>query len=185
MDIAGLVLLVLVAGHILNVFLLWLTHYLLHQRVLGIPLYRIHLGAHHRIDHVDEYVLDVSTTIEHMVWGGFTLAASVAYLLLFPFWVAVLLITELLIFAACIYYVHDEYESATASWLERFKWYRHGKACHMLHHSYRPTPGKNDNSSQHQGFRLSVNYCFGGPFTGLLMDRLFGTFLNAPAKKGR
>lgn len=182
MGIVGLVLLVLAAGHVLNVFLLWLTHYVLHQRVLGIPFYRIHLGAHHRIDHVDEYVLDVSSTVEHMVWAGFTLAASIAYLALFPSWVAILLITELLMFAACIYYIHDEYESAAASWLERFKWYRRGKTSHILHHSYRPEINKTEDKEQHQGFRRSVNYCFGGPITGALMDRLLGTYLAAPTK---
>jgi len=178
----GQVLLVLVAGHLLNTFLLWLTHFVLHQRILGIPLYQIHLGAHHRIDHENEYVLDVSTVYEHMVWGAFTLAASLAYLALLPLWIAIILIAELLLLAATVYYIHELYERPAVSKLERFKWYRHGKALHRIHHSYRPETDPTVSKQQHQGFRRSVNYSFGGLFTGALMDRVFRTYLKATPK---
>ena len=173
----GQVLFVLIAGHFLNTFLLWLTHFVLHQRVLGIPFYRIHLGAHHRKDHQDEYVLDVSSLYEHLVWVGFTLAASLTYVALFPGWVAVILIVELLTLAASVYYIHYHYEGPPGSWLERYKWYRQGKALHGIHHRYRPEDDLVDKNGQHHSFRKSVNYSFGGMFTGALMDRIFHTYL--------
>ena len=181
MEAMGLVLIVLAVGHFLNAFIIWLTHLLLHQRILGFPLYSIHLGAHHRIDHVDEYVLDVSTVVEHFVWAGFTVLVSSIYLALFPLWMAVILIAELLFSAGWCYYLHDQYESPSSK-LERFKWYRHGRALHCLHHSYRPEIDSGLNRNKHQGFRRSVNYSFGGPVAGAMMDRIFGTYLEATPK---
>ncbi|MCK5361160.1 MAG: hypothetical protein KAJ95_11065, partial [Gammaproteobacteria bacterium] len=63
-----------------------------------------------------------------------------------------------------------------------FKWYRHGKAMHILHHTYRPENFSAEAKEKHRGFRRSVNYCFGGPITGTLMDRIFGTYLEATPK---
>jgi sterol desaturase/sphingolipid hydroxylase (fatty acid hydroxylase superfamily) len=180
MESIGLVLLVLAGGHVLNAFVIWLVHLLLHQRILGIPLYRVHLGAHHRIDYVEDYVLDVSTVVEHSVWGAFTLLTSTIYFLLFPGWIAILLIAELLASAAWSYYLHDEYENPDSK-LKRFKWYRRGKALHQLHHSYRP---EKDAGNIHRAFHHSVNYSFGGPLLGALMDRLFGTYREKPGQGG-
>jgi sterol desaturase/sphingolipid hydroxylase (fatty acid hydroxylase superfamily) len=179
MESIGLVLLVLVAGHFLNAFIIWFTHLLLHQRILGIPLYRIHLGAHHRIDYVDDYVLDVSSVIEHFTWAGFTVLVSSIYLLVFPFWIAVIFVVELLLSIAWSYYLHMEYENPDSR-LARFKWYQYGLALHKLHHGYRPEADAG--TGRHEAFHRSVNYSFGGPVLGALMDRLFGTYLGADAR---
>ena len=62
-----------------------------------------------------------------------------------------------------MYYYHREYNKAR-SWLDRFEWFGRGRVLHNIHHGCL------------EGFDRSGNYAIGGPLTGLLVDRVFGTF---------
>lgn len=156
---------VLVAAHVVNVFLSWLIHFVQHQRVWGFDLYRIHLEGHHSLE---KYARTPElrrfwATLSHALWAVLTLLFWMGYYLAFTEWVAFAFIAESVVLMVVVYYLHEEYDN-TASWLHRFAWFTRARALHEVHHSHRGD------------FARSVNYAIGGPLMGLLPDRVLSTF---------
>ncbi len=162
---------VLVAGHLVNTFIAWCIHYLQHQRILGVDFYRVHLAAHHERDRYRsdrrQYMLDV---LGHTVWTLMIGFGCLLYFVVLTPWVAWTFVAECALLAACTYYYHHEYDNPR-SWLTRFAWFRRCRAWHAIHHG------------RFEDFSRSRNYAIGGPVTGLLMDRLLGTFRDGDATR--
>lgn len=160
---------VVIVAHFCNLFGMWSIHFMLHQKVLGIPFYLLHLKAHHRIDYISNYQLNYLTAIEHLTWAMLILVYSVLYYLLFTPWIAGTFIIEGFISMALTYYLHLEYETKV-SWLSQYTWFVKGRKLHLIHHRYKPSSGSDET------FIASKNYAFGGPITGNIMDQLAGTY---------
>lgn len=86
------------------------------------------------------------------------------YYLFFPTWVAVTFIADVCFSLAFVYCIHWEYDKPDSR-LDRFHWFRRGRALHKIHHSY-----------VGEEFSRSRNDAFGGPLAGNLVDYLLGTF---------
>ena len=157
---------VLAAAHALNLCLTWLVHFAQHQDAFGLPLSRVHLKAHHEVD-PDRNAARLNAGVGHALWAAFVLAGCGIYWLFLPAWMAALFIADAGLIVAFAYFVHREYDRPRSR-LERFAWFRKGRALHRVHHSY----FGND-------FSRSRNYAFGGPVAGNLTDVLFGTFEHA------
>ena len=160
---------VLVAAHVVNVFLSWVIHYVQHQRVLGVDLYRIHLEGHHALDrHVPAPRLRrFWNATGHALWAVLILLFWAVYYFAFVEWVALTFMAESVVLSIGIYYLHREYDDAD-SWLNRFAWFTRARTLHEIHHA-------------HDGdFSRSINYAIGGPLVGALPDRLFATFRDVP-----
>ncbi|NEP50896.1 MAG: sterol desaturase family protein [Moorea sp. SIO3C2] len=156
---------VVVVAHLCNLFVAWFIHFLFHQNVLGIPLYKIHLNSHHRIEYnvysKSDYYWAIS---EHVTSGLFFISSLIGYHLLFSSWVAWTFCIDALVYMVTVYYLHAEYGNKD-SWLSRYYWFKKDRLLHKIHHSY-----------DKKRFMNSKNYAFGGPMAGHLMDRLFGTY---------
>ncbi|NEQ83383.1 MAG: sterol desaturase family protein [Moorea sp. SIO2I5] len=163
---------VVVVARLCNLFVAWFTHFLLHQNVLGIPLYKIHLNSHHRIEYNmysrSDYYWAIS---EHFTWGLFFISSLSVYHLLFSSWVEWTFCIDAVVNMVNLYYLHAEYGNKD-SWLSRYSWFKKDRLLHKIHHSYDKTRFMNSN-----------NYAFGGLIAGHLMDRLFGTY--QPIKNSR
>lgn len=161
--------LLLPIAHVINAILLtWTVHFLVHQRILGIPLYKIHLYSHHRhqsngLSSLQRYSLAV---LEHFLWTSIVLLVFLIYKIFLTEWILWLFIWEGLFCILAAYYLHLEYDNHK-SWFNRYTWFIRARKLHQIHHYY----SKEDN------FSSSKNYSFGG--LGLrchLADRLMGTF---------
>ena len=158
---------VFISAHVTNLFLSWLVHFLQHQKIFGIPFYKVHLKAHHTIDkrHRLTPAHYLYMSIGYVLWAAaIILGSCMAYYLFFTPWVALTFIGDSLLVLAFAYYVHREYDRAD-SWLKRFEWFRQGRALHQIHHSYFGDE-----------FAKSKIYAFGGPLAGNLIDRVLGTY---------
>lgn len=158
-------LVVLSVAHATNLFISWFIHFVQHQDILGIPFHRVHLKAHHEIDR------SRITTRQHVymafgycLWLGMIASSCALYYTFFPTWVAVTFIADAAFVVFFAYCIHREYDKP-ASRLERFHWFRQGRALHKIHHSYFG-----------EAFSRSRNFAFGGPLAGNVMDYLLGTF---------
>ena len=153
--------------HILNVLLLaWMPHFLLHQQILGIPFYRIHLYSHHKPHHFSSLHRYSFAVLEHSLWIGLIGGAFTLYRFLLPQWLAWLSIIEGLLGVLSIYYLHLEFDNPK-SWLRRYEWFNQARKLHQIHHY----------SSREENFSNSKNYSFGGlGIRGHFADRLLGTF---------
>ena len=156
---------VFIVAHVTNLFLSWTVHFLQHQKVFGMPFYKVHLKAHHTMDRrrlTPVHYLYLS--IGYVLWAAMILAGCMAYYLLFAPWIALTFIGDSLLVLVFAYYVHREYDRADSR-LDRFEWFRQGRALHKIHHSYFGDE-----------FAKSKNYAFGGPLAGNLIDRVMGTY---------
>ncbi len=161
------VILLLPVIHFTNTILLaWMPHFLLHQQILGIPLYKIHLYSHHKPNHFSVQKRSFLACFEHFLWLGLISIFFALYSVFFAQWIALLLIIEGLLGVVAIYYLHLEYENPR-SWLQNYTWFHRSRKLHQLHHQY----------SRENHFSKSKNYSFGGfGLRGHWADCLMGTF---------
>ena len=151
--------------HVVNLLLTWLTHFLQHQTILGIPLYRIHLKAHHEIDRRRLTARDhLRMAAGYGLWSTLVVAGATLQCLFLPTWMAVTFVADAALIILFAYVVHREYDRPFSR-LDRFEWFRRGRALHKIHHTYFG-----------EEFSRSRNYAFGGPFAGNFTDYLMGTF---------
>ena len=160
---------VIVVAHVVNVFGCWVIHYVQHQRVLGVDLYRIHLEGHHAQDrHLSTPGLRLMWyAVSQALWAVLILMFWALYYFVFTEWVALTFMAESVVLSAGIYYLHREYDNPDSR-LGRFSWFRRARVRHEIHHG-------------HQGdFSRSFNYAIGGPLVGALPDRVFATLQDVP-----
>lgn len=156
-------------AHVINAILLtWAIHFLLHQTILGIPLYKIHLYSHHRYhsNSLSSRQLYYLAILEHLLWTSIVILVFLLYKIFLSEWTLWYFISEGLFCIIIAFYLHREYENPS-SWLNRYTWFVKARKLHQIHHYY----SKEDN------FSNSKNYSFGG--FGLrchLADCLMGTF---------
>ena len=170
-------LIVVVIAHFCSSFGAWFIHLLLHKKVLGIPFYRVHVGAHHRIDHISDYRLDHLSVLEHIIWTfliivytSFCYFIGYSYFFTFLLWTFWVSITVAIINLGLDYYLHLQFETKE-SWLKNYSWFTTGQKLHRIHHSY-----LSSSDYSYESLTKIKNYAIGGPITGALMDRLFGTY---------
>jgi len=159
---------VLLVAHLCNLVLLaWLPHFLLHQTLLGVPLYKIHLYSHHQPK--SKQSLPIACA-EHGLWLGVVGGVLGAYALLLPPGVAAVFVGEGVLWGSLTYLLHAAFDQP-APWLGRYDWFHTARDLHRLHHQ----------CSSADTFAHSKNYSFGGfGLHGHLADRLLGTFQPLP-----
>lgn len=163
---------VLIIGHLLGLLVEWIIHYLQHQRILGFDFHRIHLRSHHdvKLMRSDPRTHRRWQIVGHVQWLCMIGVAVAAYVVLLPAWVATIGIAQGLVAGVFTYYIHREYTNRN-SWLRRYRWFRHARVLHSIHHG-----------SSVQEFARSRNLAIGGPLTGALMDHVFRTFQGKRAR---
>ena len=161
---------VFVAGHILNVFMSWFIHFVQHRPLLGTRFDELHRRAHHA--RRDERVAPQEVAIGRMLWVVGIGGGCAIYLALLPGWIAWVWVADALALTIGLYWLHAEY-TQPASVLARFAWFRRCRALHGVHHA--------DTGD----FGARCNYAIGGPFVGMLPDRVCGSFDARISRRGR
>ncbi len=168
-------LLVLTSAYFTALWLSWAIHFVQHQTVLGIPVYRPHFQDHHlHVDNPDEWntrlrfnprIAFWGSIVGHAMWVVLASLSILLFFLVFSPWIA----TVFAVVGAAIgffhWYLHQMSHTASDSWLLRFRWFRRECEFHQVHHL----------TSTGGDFANARNYAFGDPLSKHVMDYLFGT----------
>lgn len=126
-----------VAVYYLTTLMIWLGHYLPHRP--GNRFREFHMGGHHTLypdsDHArsEQFIYGHGRHDSLVVQLPWLIALAAVFWRLLPAPFAVAAIGELLLVAVAHSYVHMHFH-LTASWLDRYAWFRRAQAAHHLHH---------------------------------------------------
>ncbi len=168
-------LLVLMSAYFTALCLSWAIHFVQHQTVLGIPVYRPHFQDHHlHVDDPEEWnarlrcdpgIAFWGSIVGHAMWVALASLSILLFFLVFSPWIATVFAVVGGAIGFLHWYLHQMSHRASDSWLLRFRWFRKECEFHQVHHL----------TSTGGNFANAKNYAFGDPLLKHVVDYLFGT----------